>query len=119
MTIDTLEYAKRLEKAGVSREQAEAHAEALRAAVVSQVATKADVEAAALEIRGDLRGLRVEFQQAQHGLETKVSQQIRELEVKFEHRHHDLEVKFGQLQAKVQVLTWMVGFNLAATMAVL
>jgi hypothetical protein len=67
MTIDTLDYVKKLEAAGIDRKVAEAHAEALRATVVQDLATK-------------------------HALQT---------------------------EAKFQLLTWMVGFNLAATMAVL
>ena len=72
MTIDTLEYVKRLEAAGVERKLAEAHAEALRATVVQDLSTK-----------------------------------------------HDLQTEIQRVEAKVQLLTWMVGFNLAATMAIL
>jgi hypothetical protein len=72
MTIDTLEYVKRLEAAGVERKLAEAHAEALRATVVQDLATK-----------------------------------------------HDLQTEIQRVEAKLQLLTWMVGFNLAATMAIL
>jgi hypothetical protein len=32
---------------------------------------------------------------------------------------HDLQTEVQRLEAKFQLLTWMVGFNLAATMAVL
>jgi hypothetical protein len=72
MTIDTLDYVKKLEAAGIDRKVAEAHAEALRATVVQDLATK-----------------------------------------------HDLQTEVQRLEAKFQLLTWMVGFNLAATMAVL
>jgi hypothetical protein len=72
MTIDTLEYVKKLEAAGIDRKAAEAHAEALRATAVQDLATK-----------------------------------------------HDLQTEVQRLEAKIQLLTWMVGFNLAATMAVL
>ena len=72
MTIDTLDYVKKLEAAGIERKVAEAHAEALRATVVQDLATK-----------------------------------------------HDLQTEVQRLEAKFQLLTWMVGFNLAATMAVL
>jgi len=72
MTIDTLEYVKKLEAAGVDRKLAEAHAEALRATVVQDIATKTD-----------------------------------------------LQIEVQRLEAKIQLLTWMVGFNLAATMAIL
>ena len=83
MTIDTLEYVKKLEAAGLDRKLAEAHAEALREAVTKEVATKADVDAA---------GNRLESQ---------------------------FEQRFQKIEARLQLLTWMVGFNLAATMAVL
>jgi hypothetical protein len=43
MTIDTLEYVKRLEAADVDRTQAEAHTEALREAATDQLATKQDL----------------------------------------------------------------------------
>ena len=72
MTIDTLDYVKKLEAAGIDRKVAEARAEALRATVVQDQATK-----------------------------------------------HDLQTEVQRLEAKFRLLTWMVGFNLAATMAVL
>jgi len=72
MTIDTLDYVKKLEAAGIDRKVAEAHAQALRATVVHDLATK-----------------------------------------------HDLQTEAQRLEAKFQLLTWMIGFNLAATMAVL
>jgi hypothetical protein len=90
MTIDTLEYVKKLEAAGVDRKVAEAHASVLRDLVEVEVATKRDVD------------------QAAQGLEARLGTRI-----------HKLEVDFEKLGARVQLLTWMVGFNLAATMAVL
>jgi hypothetical protein len=44
MTIDTLEYVKKLEAAGLDPKLAEAHAEALRATVVQDLATKNDLQ---------------------------------------------------------------------------
>lgn len=46
MTIDTLAYAKALEAAGVNRQAAEAHAEALTHHVLPDLATKADLDQA-------------------------------------------------------------------------
>jgi hypothetical protein len=46
MTIDTLAYAKALEAAGVNREAAEAHAEALTHHVLPDLATKTDLDQA-------------------------------------------------------------------------
>jgi hypothetical protein len=94
MTIDTLEYVKKLEAAGVERKLAEAHAEALREAVAREVATKADVEAGVLR------------------LDNRIDTSAQALRA-------DFETRFQKLEAKLQLLTWMVGFNLAATMAIL
>jgi hypothetical protein len=44
--FDTLGYAKRLRAAGISQEQAEAHAEATRDFVMVDLVTKADLQAA-------------------------------------------------------------------------
>ena len=51
--FDTLAYARRLKEAGVDEAQAEAHAEAVRAAITEGAATKADL--AALETRLTVR----------------------------------------------------------------
>ena len=57
MGFDTLACARRLKEAGVSDEQAEAHAEAVRAAVTRGVAAKSDLA----ELRADIyRALRIQ-----------------------------------------------------------
>jgi hypothetical protein len=101
MTIDTLEYVKKLEAAGVDRKVAEVHASLLRDVVEAEVATKRDVDDAA------------------NRLETQLGARVHKLEVDLGAHVRKLEVDFEKLNAKVQLLTWMVGFNLAATMAVL
>ena len=60
MAIDTLAYAKHLEQAGVARAQAEAHAEALRAHIVPDLATRDDI--VRIEQRFDQRFLTLEQQ---------------------------------------------------------
>ena len=45
-TFDTLGYAKRLRNAGVSQEQAEAHAETAREFVMGELVTRSDLQAA-------------------------------------------------------------------------
>jgi hypothetical protein len=44
MTIDKLEYVKKLDAARVDRKQAEAHAAAVRDTLATQLATKADLD---------------------------------------------------------------------------
>ena len=55
--FDTLGYAKRLRDAGISQQQAEAHAEAAREFVMGELVTKADLQAAmdTLSLRLTLR----------------------------------------------------------------
>ena len=65
MTVDTLDYVRKLEAAGVDRRQAEAHAQALRNAVETGLATKADLTQAIAtlgsEIGAEMRALRNEL----------------------------------------------------------
>jgi hypothetical protein len=83
MAIDTLEYVKKLEAAGIDRKQAEAHAQAASGLIAGQAATKPDLDNAALRLEGRIdRGV-------------------------------------ARLDGRLDLLTWMVGFNLAATLAVL
>jgi hypothetical protein len=57
MTIDALEYARRLEEAGLERRQAEAIAAGLRDAVVPSLAGKTDLDTAVVTLKGDIARL--------------------------------------------------------------
>ncbi len=57
VTFDKLTYVTRLEKSGISREQAEAQADALDAALRDSVATKHDIEI----VHKDIEMLRAEL----------------------------------------------------------
>jgi hypothetical protein len=60
MKIDTLEYVKKLEAAGVDRKQAEAHAQALRSVVVPDLTTKQDLRDLANELRAEIGHVRTD-----------------------------------------------------------
>jgi hypothetical protein len=64
MTIDTLEYVKRLEAAGVERRQAEAQAQAVRDALAPQLATKAELDAAVARLEAKMDAMRSQFENA-------------------------------------------------------
>jgi len=51
MTFDSLKFSQRLQQVGVSREQAEAHAELARDMLLGEVATKADLVALKTELK--------------------------------------------------------------------
>jgi hypothetical protein len=50
MAFDTLKFAHRLEQVGVSRQQAEAHAELARDMIIADLATKADLAGAVKDL---------------------------------------------------------------------
>lgn len=58
--FDTLGYAKRLREAGVANDHAEAHAEAAREFIMTELVTKGDLSA----VRTDLLAMRSELQNA-------------------------------------------------------
>ena len=53
--LDTLRFSQRLQQAGVSREQAEAHAEVARDMVMADLVTKDDLVAVKTELLSALR----------------------------------------------------------------
>ncbi len=77
----------------------------LREAVAKEVATKADVEAGILRLEN-------RFDALDRYLDSRVDAAVQTLRAEF-------ETRFQRIEARMQLLTWMVGFNLAATMAVL
>jgi hypothetical protein len=101
MTLDTLEYVKRLEAAGVDRRQAEAHAAAVRDTLAPQLATKADLDAAVAR------------------LEAKISSEFGRIEAKLSSEAGRLDNRITRLEGKLLLVQWMLGFNLAVTTAVL
>jgi hypothetical protein len=94
MMLDTLEYVKRLEAAGVDRRQAEAHAQAVHDILAPQLATKGDLDAAVAK------------------LEAKIGSEVARLDGK-------IDTVAARLEGKLVLGHWMLGFNLAATVAVL
>ena len=62
--FDTLGYAKRLREAGVSNDQAEAHAEAAREFIMTELVTKSDLYAVKSELDLRLLATRNELQAA-------------------------------------------------------
>jgi hypothetical protein len=68
MAFDTLRYSQRLQQVGVSREQAEAHAELARDMVIADLATKGDIAI----VRSDLDRLAKELRMEMTLLEQRI-----------------------------------------------
>ena len=76
-TFDTLYYAKKLREAGFTEQQAEAQAEALRAVVDENLATKYDIEL----VRRDVKELEVALRNDLKGSEVALRSDLKEMEV--------------------------------------
>jgi excinuclease UvrABC ATPase subunit len=106
--IDTLGYVKRLTAVGVSREQAEAHAEAFRDEIAAQVATKADVDAVGAKLDSKIDKVERRIDAVEHKID------VVEASAKA-----DLEAFRVSIEGKITLLHWMCGFTLAAVMGLL
>ena len=70
-TFDSLGYAKRLRDRGVAQDQAEAHAEAARDFIMTELATKADVVAIKADLLATKQELRSDIAELRHDMETQ------------------------------------------------
>jgi chromosome segregation ATPase len=85
--IDTLGYVKRLTAVGVSREQAEAHAEAFRDEIAAQVATKADMDAVGAKTDGKIDSVAAKLESRIDKVERRIDGVERKID--------SVEVKLG------------------------
>lgn len=67
-TFDTLGYAKKLEAAGFTRQQAETQAEALKIILENQVATKQDLRETELRLQKEIRDTEMRLLKWQWGI---------------------------------------------------
>jgi hypothetical protein len=76
MAFDSLKFTHRLEQAGVSREQAEAHAELARDMIIADLATKPDIAT----LRTDIAALRTDLQIDMKSLRTELQAEMKLVE---------------------------------------
>lgn len=88
--LDTLRYSKRLQSAGVSREQAEAQAEALAQELRESISTREQVE----------------------GVETRLESKIAEVKTQ-------LQAEIGEVRTELRYIRWMGGLLIGLVAAVL
>src|SRR5229473_1139948 len=96
--FDSLGYAKKLRDAGVSQDQAEAHAEAAREFIMTELVTHSDLDILRREfgrdfegLRGDFEGLRGDFQRLRGDFESL----RREVDLKIDNLGLRLTVRLG------------------------
>lgn len=62
MAFDTLKFTQRLQQVGISREQAEAHAELARDMVIADLANKGDIAAVRTDLAAAVKELQTDMQ---------------------------------------------------------
>jgi hypothetical protein len=62
MAFDTLKFSHRLQQVGVSREQADAHAELARDMVIAELATKSDLAVTSKDLQSEIKAVRNDLQ---------------------------------------------------------
>jgi len=106
-TFDSLGYAKRLRDRGVAQDQAEAHAEAARDFIMTELATKADVVAIKADLLATEQRLRTELRTSISELQTELRTSVIELRTSNETLALRLTVRLGAML--------VVGFGALAT----
>ena len=101
LALDTYAAIKKLKQAGFTEQQAEAQTALLSEVVTGELATKHDLKDLESVFKGDLKDL-----------ETALRQDMFRLEGKLQALEERTEGRFRLLQ-------WMLGFNMALTIAVL
>lgn len=100
--IDTLRYANRLKDAGVPAGQAEVMAQALGDTLSENVATRADLDRAVADLKGDIARLDAKFEA-----------RFEAMDAKFEARFEAMDAKFEALSRRVEAQTRHVFLALA------
>jgi dsDNA-specific endonuclease/ATPase MutS2 len=122
LIFDTFDYAKKLQRAGLTEEQASVHVEALRTLVEHDLATKQDIA----NVQRDIAELRKETQQSIESLRKETQQGIeslrKETQQGIESLRKETDVKLAELNvslvkeiatAKAETIKWVAGMLVA------
>jgi hypothetical protein len=72
MVFNTLSYAKKLEEAGIPRDQAEAHIQIMAEIIEGDLATKLDVKNLETNVKHEIKDLKDEMQKLEYRLVIKL-----------------------------------------------
>ena len=109
--FDTVDYARKLEAAGVPSAQAELQARALNDALASSVATRAD-----------LTDLRTDIDARFSGLDARLDAKFETVDLRFVSLESRVDAKIDsvalKLGGKIETLQWMFGILVAMNAAI-
>jgi tetrahydromethanopterin S-methyltransferase subunit G len=131
--LDTLDYAKKLEAAGVPKAQAELQASALNDALASSAASSSDLSNLEQAIDGRFASLQAKidarFQQVDARFDNidarfdNVDARFDHVDLKLAHLESRVEARIGSVELKlgrkIETLQWMFGVIVAMNAAVL
>jgi hypothetical protein len=131
--LDTLDYARKLEAAGVPKAQAELQASALNDALASSVASSSDLSNLEQAIDGRFASLQAKidarFQQVDARFDNvdarfdHVDARFDHVDLKLAHLESRVEARIGSVElklgGKIETLQWMFGVMVAMNAAVL
>jgi len=111
LIFDTFDYAKKLQRAGLTEEQASVHVEALRTLVEHDLATKQDIA----NVQRDIAELRKETQQGIESLRKETQQGIESLRKETDVKLAELNVSLVKeiATAKAETIKWVAGMLVA------
>lgn len=98
--FNTLRYAKKLEAAGVSREQAEAQIQIIAEILEEDMATKVDINNAKDELKVDIHNVRAEL----HSVKVELKSDLNTLKTEVYVIKDDLKKDIGNLRTELYVV---------------
>ena len=118
LIFDTFDYAKKLQRAGLTEEQASVHVEALCTLIEHDLATKQDianVQRDIAEIHKEIESLRKETQQGIESLRKETQQGIESLRKETDVKLAELNVSLVKeiAAAKAETIKWVAGMLVA------
>ncbi len=120
--FDTLDYARKLQTAGVPVEQAELQATALSEALAGSVASRNDLAGLESRLDGKFANFENRIDVKFANLESNLDERFANVDIRFAGLESRIELKFANLEVKVggkiETLKWMFGVLVALNGAV-
>jgi hypothetical protein len=116
--FDTLDYARKLQSAGVPAAQAEVQASALGEAFAGTVASPADMEAQGASIRAQIASTRADLEAQGASIRAEIASTRADLDMLKTFLNARIDALGLEVGGKIDTLRWMLGVVVALNAAV-
>jgi hypothetical protein len=116
--FDTLDYARKLQSAGVPAAQAEVQASALGEAFAGTVASPADMEAQGASIRAEIASTRADLEAQGASIRAEIASTRADLDMLKTFLNARIDALGLEVGGKIDTLRWMLGVVVALNAAV-